>query len=678
MAGLNPRSSEAVRREINDLRLRIREANYRYFVLDDPAIDDAEYDSLLHRLRELEAAHPNLVTSDSPTQLVGALGATFQPRQHLTPMLSLDNAFDAGEVRDFERRIQRQLASAEAIEFVAELKIDGLSVNLLYEDGLLLHGATRGDGTTGEDVTANLLTIAEVPRRLKVKSAPRRIEIRGEIYLPQSEFNRVNEERVAAGEPPFKNPRNAAAGSIRQLDAKITASRRLATFFYGIGFAEPVPVLGQVELLRWLEDAGFDVNSEWRRCRGAGEVLEAYDELLSRRARFDYEVDGLVIKVDSFALQEDLGYTGRAPRWALAVKFPASEVETVIQAIEVQVGRTGRLTPVARLEPRLLDGSEVSRATLHNSDQIARLDARVGDRVVIRKAGGVIPEVVRVLVEARPRRTQPFQMPASCPVCGRAVVREDGEVDTRCVNPVCPARAFEAIRHYASRRAMDIEGLGEKAVEQLLDRGLIEDAADLYTLDLETISGLERFAETSARNLLAQIQASRTRTLDRLLIGLGIRFVGDRTAAELARRFGDLDHLLAASPADLERVPDVGERTATAIHAALQDERMRNLLRRLRERGVNPQPLARRPAASTLQGVTVVLTGTLTRPRRDIQEELESAGARVASTVTGQTTYVIAGSDAGSKLERARQLGVRVLGEKDLPALLAAKVKPAE
>lgn len=677
MARRTPTDPDALRLEINDLRLRVREANYRYFVLDDPEISDAEYDSLLNRLRELEAAHPDLVTPDSPTQLIGALGATFAPRRHLAPMLSLDNAFDAGEVREFERRIQRVLATSEPVEFVAEPKIDGLSVSLLYEDGVLVLAATRGDGQTGEDVTANVLTIAEVPRRLRVKSPPRRIEIRGEVYLPRAEFARVNQERAGAGEAIFKNPRNAAAGSIRQLDPRVTASRRLATYFYGMGLAEPVPVRGQVELLHWLADAGFKVNSEWRRCRGADEVLEEYAALLARRAEFDYEADGLVIKVDSFALQEDLGYTGRAPRWALAVKFPATEVETVIRAIEVQVGRTGRLTPVAHLEPRLLDGSEVSRATLHNADQVARLDARVGDRVVIRKAGGVIPEVVKVMADARPPRTRPFRMPSTCPVCGQAVVREEGEVDTRCVNPVCPARAFEAIRHYASRRAMDIEGLGEKTIEQLLERDLVRDAADLYTLDLATIADLERFAETSAKNLLGQIEASKTRTLDRLLFALGIRFVGDRTAAELARRFSRLDALLSASPADLERVPDVGERTATTIHAALQDPRMRDLLRRLRKRGVDPQPLTGRPASTTLQGVTVVLTGSLARPRREVQADLEAAGARVASSVTGKTTFVLAGADAGSKLERARQLGVRVLEEDDLPALLAGRIGAA-
>lgn len=653
---------------INDLRHRLREANYKYYVESAPTMSDEEYDALLRRLKDLEAAHPELLTPDSPSQQVGAAPqSSFRTTQHPTPMMSLDNAFNEADIERFEASIRRTLAFKGELDYLAELKIDGLSINLYYENGVLVWAATRGNGRSGEEVTLNLWSVVGIPKRVDVGLPS--LEVRGEVYLSRTEFARINAEREEAGEPLFKNPRNAAAGTLRQLDVKVTVSRNLQAYFYGVGSARDLPVTTQGELLEWLAQQGFRVNPERRLVRTVEGVETLLREWRELRPKLDYDADGVVLKVNSLHLQDELGATSRAPRWAIAYKFPAEEVATTLLGITLQVGRTGKITPVAELEPRLLEGTEVARATLHNPGFIRDLDLRVGDRVVIHKSGGIIPEITEVLKGERPADLEPYTFPAHCPVCNAPLV-EDG-ANVRCVNPSCPAQRLQRITYYASRTALDIEGLAGKTVERLVDAGLVKSVADLYTLGKEDLLRLEGFAETSAENLLAEIERSKATSLTRFLVGLGLPHVGQRTAATLARAFGSVEALSCATLEELAALHDIGETTAQAVYNALHQDEMVALLVALRERGVNPQA-ENPPVAKLLQGQTFVLTGTLQEPRPVVQARLEALGARVASSVSKKTDYVVAGANAGSKLDKAQALGIKVVDEAGLKRLLEA------
>jgi DNA ligase (NAD+) len=655
---------------VDELRARLRDANYRYYVLQRPAISDAEWDALFAELKSLEEQHPQLADPDSPTMTVGApLQASFRPLSHPTPMLSLDNAFDQQDVVAFLARAGRTLSSADELELLAEPKVDGLSINLLYRRGRLEWAATRGNGREGEDVTVNVLNIEGIPQ--EVAGAPEGLEVRGEIFLSLDEFERINREREQAGESLFMNPRNAASGTLRQIDPRVSAGRRLQIFCYGVGDARALGVNRQEQVLGWLEGHGFSVNPMREVVVGAAQAEKLMDRWRELRAGLDYQVDGVVFKVDRLDLQEDLGATSRAPRWAVAYKFPAEEVATKLEGISIQVGRTGKITPVAELEPRLLEGTVVSRATLHNPGFIRDLDLRVGDRVILHKSGGIIPEITRVLLEERPEGAVPFVLPERCPACGSLLV-EDG-ANLKCVNPSCPAQLLQRLSYYASRSAMDIEGLAGKTIEALAEAGLVSSLPDLYDLTAEQVAELEGFAEVSAKKLVDQIDSSRRRSLDRFLTGLGLPHVGPRTAELLARQFGTVERLRAASVEELASVRDIGELSAAAIHRALHEPTLSAAIDGVLARGVEPQQLSGRSAEPLLEGLVFVLTGSLTRPRKEVQDELEAMGARVTSSVSAKTDYVVAGGDPGSKLDRARQLGVAVLDEAGLAELIAER-----
>jgi DNA ligase (NAD+) len=658
---------DTARRRAQALRAALRRHNYLYHVLDAPEISDAEFDALFAELVALERAYPELVTPDSPTQHVGGSPqASFATIRHPHPMFSLDNAFNPEDLSAFEARLRRTLAFEGDIDYLCELKIDGVSVNLLYEDGHLAWAATRGNGVEGEDVTVNVLGVEGLPHRVAL--APATLEVRGEIYLAKAEFARINCEREAAGEPLFRNPRNAAAGTLRQLDPKVSAGRKLKAYFYGLGEPRALGVSSQAEVLDWLAQAGFRVNPERRLVRGVEAVTEAVAEYQRQRTGFEYEADGVVVKVNDLALQEELGTTSRAPRWAIAYKFAAEEVATTVQAITLQVGRTGKVTPVAELEPRLIEGTVVSRATLHNPGFIRELDLRVGDRVLVRKSGGIIPEVLRVLVDERPDGLEPYSFPARCPVCEAGLI-EDG-ANVRCVNPECPAQRLQRLMHYASRHALDIEGLGEKTLEQLLAAGLIAGIPDLYELTPERLMELEGFGEVSSKKLVAAIEASKRAPLERFIFALGLPHVGRRTAALLASAFGSLEALRQASREDFAQLHDIGEVTATAIHEALHRDETVRLLERLEAKGVAPVAEMDAKGDGKLKGLTFVLTGTLSEAREAVRTRLEAQGARVASSVSRTTDYVVAGEAPGSKLDKALRLGVRVIDEDGLRQLL--------
>nr|Q9ZHI0.2 RecName: Full=DNA ligase; AltName: Full=Polydeoxyribonucleotide synthase [NAD(+)]; AltName: Full=Tfi DNA ligase [Thermus filiformis] len=664
---------EEARRRINELRDLIRYHNYRYYVLADPEISDAEYDRLLRELKELEERFPEFKSPDSPTEQVGArpLEPTFRPVRHPTRMYSLDNAFTYEEVLAFEERLERALGRKRPFLYTVEHKVDGLSVNLYYEEGVLVFGATRGDGEVGEEVTQNLLTIPTIPRRLK--GVPDRLEVRGEVYMPIEAFLRLNEELEERGEKVFKNPRNAAAGSLRQKDPRVTAKRGLRATFYALGLGlEESGLKSQYELLLWLKEKGFPVEHGYEKALGAEGVEEVYRRFLAQRHALPFEADGVVVKLDDLALWRELGYTARAPRFALAYKFPAEEKETRLLDVVFQVGRTGRVTPVGVLEPVFIEGSEVSRVTLHNESYIEELDIRIGDWVLVHKAGGVIPEVLRVLKERRTGEERPIRWPETCPECGHRLVKE-GKVH-RCPNPLCPAKRFEAIRHYASRKAMDIEGLGEKLIERLLEKGLVRDVADLYHLRKEDLLGLERMGEKSAQNLLRQIEESKHRGLERLLYALGLPGVGEVLARNLARRFGTMDRLLEASLEELLEVEEVGELTARAILETLKDPAFRDLVRRLKEAGVSME--SKEEVSDLLSGLTFVLTGELSRPREEVKALLQRLGAKVTDSVSRKTSYLVVGENPGSKLEKARALGVAVLTEEEFWRFLKEKGAP--
>jgi DNA ligase (NAD+) len=672
-------ADDAIRARIDALRREIEEHNYRYYVLDAPTIPDAEYDRLFRELQALEAAHPELVTPDSPTQRVGAAPASaFRQVTHRQPMLSLNNAFSDEEVAAFDRRVREGLGHpADDIEYAAEPKFDGLAVNLTYENGVLVQGATRGDGYTGEDVTANLRTIRSIPLGLAGDTRPALLEVRGEVIMLHRDFERLNQEQRGRGEKEFVNPRNAAAGSLRQLDPRVTASRRLHFFAYGIGACEGCPPWETHDaVMRALAGMRFPVSGERAVARGLDGLLGYFRHIGALRPRLPFDIDGVVYKVNSLADQERLGYVSRAPRWALAHKFPAEEALTVVEDIIVQVGRTGALTPVAKLRPVFVGGVTVSHATLHNQDEIDRKDVRIGDTVYVRRAGDVIPEIVAVVLEKRPHPPPPrfdiLERYPVCPVCGSRVVRLPGEAVARCTGGLyCPAQRKQSLLHFASRRAMDIDGLGEKLVDQLVDQGLVKTPVDLYRLDVPTLARLERMGEKSAQKLIAAIDRSRHTTLARFIYALGIRNVGEATARDLAHHFGSLDALMNADEAALMAVPDIGPVVAESIRQFFAEPHNRQVIAGLRRVGVTWPERREASARTALTGKTFVLTGTLASMTRDeARERIEAAGGRVSASVSKKTDYVVAGSEPGSKLARARELGVPVLDEAGFLALL--------
>jgi DNA ligase (NAD+) len=665
--------SEAVRRRAEELRAALDYHNHRYYVLDDPEIADAEYDRLMQELLAIEAEHPELVTQDSPTHRVGAAPMTaFAEAPHDQPMLSLANAFTADDLREFDRRVRERLG-VDTVRYVAEPKLDGLSLNLRYEDGRLVCGATRGDGQVGEDITANVRTIRSIPLRLHTDSPPQRLEVRGEVVIRKRDFERLNAERLEAGEKTFANPRNAAAGSLRQLDPRLTAKRPLTFFTFGTGAASASLGDTHVEVLRRLRDWGFRINDEVHPVAGVEECLAFYEALQARRDELDYEIDGIVYKVDDLAARDRLGATSRAPRWAIAHKLPAREATTVVEDIIASVGRTGAITPVAALQPVAVGGVTVARATLHNLDEVHRKDVRVGDTVMVRRAGDVIPEVVGVVEAKRPPNATPWSMPERCPVCGAEVIRLDDEAVHRCTGGLfCPAQQTGEIIHFVSRHAMDIDGLGEKLVEQLVGTGLVKTVVDLFRLRREQLVALERMGEKSADNLLAALDRARETTLPRFLYALGISHVGAVTARTLAEHFGDLDALMSAEEQALTEVPDVGPVVAASLVHFFAQQANREVIAGLREAGVRwpaitPKPRQEQPLA----GKSFVLTGTLPNMTRDEARELiEARGGKVTGSVSRKTDYVVAGESPGSKLDKARSLQVQVLDEEGLRALL--------
>jgi DNA ligase (NAD+) len=660
--------------EAESIREQINHHNYRYYILDDPEVSDAEYDRLMRRLEALERDYPELRTPDSPTQRVGAAPSErFGAVVHRSMMLSLANAMDAAEMLEFDARIKRFLKSDADVEYVAEVKLDGLAVELVYEDGRLVVGSTRGDGVNGEDVTQNIRTIKSVPLRL-IKPAhgpmPRLLEVRGEVILPRGAFDKLNAERVKAGEPPFANPRNAAAGSLRQLDPHVTASRPLDIFCHTPGVIGGIEFASQWDFLAGIRKLGLKTNPLSKLCRNVQEVLDYWNGLTERRHELDYEADGVVAKVNSFALQEQLGEVSRSPRWAVAYKFKAQQAETKVREISVQVGRIGSLTPVAKLEPVALAGVTISNASLHNLDEIRRKDVRADDTVLIERAGDVIPYVVRVTEKGDPRAPE-FQMPQHCPECGGAIVHEEGEVAYFCVNVNCPARMRESIRHFASKNALDIDGLGDKLVAQLVETGLVKELDDLYKLKKPDLVGLERMAEKSAQNILDSIERSREASLDRVINGLGIRHVGEHTARQLALRFRSLDALMAASEDDLRAVRDIGAEVARSIREYFDEPRNRNAVARLtRELKIKPVAAAADGRAA-LRDKSFVLTGSLeSMTREEAERKILAAGGRVTSAVSRKTDFVVAGADPGSKLRKAQELGVKTLDEDAFVKLL--------
>jgi DNA ligase (NAD+) len=658
----------SVRQRVARLRAEIERHNYRYHVLDDPEIPDSEYDRLLKELRALEEEHPNLVVPDSPTQRVGgAPVAAFAQVRHRVPMLSLDNAFADEEVVAFDRRVRERLETEGDIDYACEPKLDGLAVSLTYHEGSLEIAATRGDGSIGEDVTHNIRTIKSVPLRLTGKSYPKLLEVRGEVFISIPGFKEMNRQAAEKDEKVFVNPRNAAAGSLRQLDPRLAASRPLEVFFYGAGIVEGGRLPGRhSEILEALRGWGLRTSPESRVVRGVEGLLEYYAEIGRRRSALRYQIDGVVYKVDSLELQRELGFVARAPRWAIAHKFPAEEEMTRVNAIEWQVGRTGALTPVARLDPVFVGGATVSNATLHNIDELVRKDVRVGDTVVLRRAGDVIPEVVRVIVEKRPAKAVSPKLPATCPICGSDVEREEGEAIARCTGAlVCPAQLKESLRHFASRRAMDIDGLGSKIVDQLVEQDIVKDAADLYRLDAARLADLERMGEKSAAKLAAALERSKDTSFARFLYALGIRDVGEATADALARHFRTLDALRTATIEEIEQVPDIGPITAAHVHAYFAESRNAKVIDSLLELGVRwPAAKPAKHADKTLEGKVFVLTGRLSSLSRDDAGDLiREMGGVVSGSVSRKTDFVVAGEEAGSKLKKATDLGVAILDE---------------
>ena len=664
----------SLQQQIDTLRQDLRRYEYEYHVLDNPTIPDAEYDRLFHQLKALEAEHPELITADSPTQRVGAKPLSgFAQIRHEIPMLSLDNAFSDEEFYAFVKRIEdRLIRLPEPLTFCCEPKLDGLAVSILYVNGVLTQAATRGDGTTGEDITANIRTIRNIPLQLLMDNPPARLEVRGEVFMPHAGFERLNQQALEKGEKTFANPRNAAAGSLRQLDPKITSKRPLVLNAYGIGIAEGVDLPNtHYERLQWLKSIGIPVNPEIRLCNGTDEVLDFYRDIQNKRSSLGYDIDGTVLKINDIALQEKLGFISNAPRWAIAYKFPAQEELTRLNDVEFQVGRTGAITPVAKLEPVFVAGVTVSNATLHNGDEIERLDIAIGDTVVIRRAGDVIPQIIGVLHDRRPADARPIVFPETCPVCDSAIVRIEGEAVARCTGGLfCAAQRKEALKHFVSRKAMDIDGVGGKLIEQLVDRELVHTPADLFKLDLTTLTRLERMGAKSAENALASLEKAKNTTLARFIFALGIREVGEATALNLANHFKTLEALQNADLEALQQVPDVGEVVANRILAFWHEPHNVAVVNDLIAQGVHWETVETKEVTENrFKGKTVVLTGTLTQMgRNEAKALLQDMGAKVSGSVSAKTDFVIAGDAAGSKLTKAQELGVTVLTEEEFLA----------
>jgi len=669
--------TEDVKKRIAELHHSLHRHNYLYYVLDEPEVSDAEYDRLMQELAALEASYPELIKSDSPTQRVGALPLEkFETLPHTIPMLSLENAFNEEEVLAFDQRVRRFLKTDLPVLYTAEPKLDGVAVEMVYEDGRLIEASTRGDGYTGELITANIKTIKTVPLVLfdgASVAVPMRIEVRGEVYIPVEAFKALNQERLHKGEPPFANPRNAAAGSLRQLDSRITAKRPLEIFCYGVGVVTDIEFASHWEILQALKVLGCRVSPDIKPRATLKEIVSYYRDLLNRRHEFSYEMDGIVVKVDDLTLQQRLGEKARSPRWALAYKFPATQETARVLKIDVQVGRTGALTPVAKLEPVSVGGVTVSRATLHNEDEIKKKDVRIGDTVLIQRAGDVIPEVVKVITTKRIGTEEPFRMPAICPICSSRVLRLEDEAVWRCVNANCPAQVKERIRHFASKRAFDIDGMGNKRVGRLVDKGLLKSYADLFFLDETTLAGLERMGEKSAENVIDAITRSKHITLARFIYALGIRHVGEHVALVLARSFKVLGALMSATVEDLMAIEGIGPQVSHSVRAFFDTpENQRNIERMLVDAGVT---IATEDAETeSLAGMTIVLTGAIdSMTRAQIKDRIEALGGKVSSSVSQKTTYVVAGKDPGAKLDRAKALGVKILDERACIDLLASQ-----
>ena len=684
-------SKSEIKEKIEGLREEIRRHDYQYYVLDRPLITDQEYDRIYQELLELEKTHPDLVTPDSPTQRVGGAPLPFFEKvQHRTPMLSLSNTYSPEEIREFDERVRKLLHSDQPLTYFCEPKFDGLAIELIYENGVLTSALTRGDGTTGENVISNVKTIRSVPQRLRTKNPPKLLEVRGEILMFKNDFRILNEAQQEAGEVPFANPRNAAAGSIRQLDPRVAEKRALRMFAYAPGVVEGMKFKSQMEFEQAMADLGVptvgvaDENEDIetflkraqeeldrgkrpplaRRCHGVDCAIEYYHAIEKLRHSLPFDIDGIVVKVDSFQEQEELGFIARSPRWAIAAKFKPEQGTTVIRDIIVQVGRTGALTPVAVMEPARVGGVTITHATLHNQDEIDRKDVRIGDTVIIQRAGDVIPEVVKVVLEKRPEDSKPFRIPNKCPVCHQAVEKIEGEVIYRCVNPICPAILKESLKHFASRRAMNIERLGDKMIETLVDKGLVKSFSDLYRLTFDQLIQLERQGEKSVSNLLESIDQSRKTTLSRLIFALGIRFVGETTAKDLARRFGTIEALASATKEDLLSVEGVGPKLAESVVKALSNKSLLHEINELKKLGVTYEPETKRhagAASNTLAGKKFVITGTLPLPRDEVKDLIEAHGGETSGSVSKKTDYVLAGDEAGSKLKKAEELGIKII-----------------
>lgn len=667
-------TTDKLAKRADKLRKEIEHHNFLYYVEDNPEVPDAEYDRLMKELQEIEAEHPELITPSSPTQRVGGAPlAAFNQIKHVIPMLSLNNGFADDDITAFDKRIREQLDETQ-ITYCAEPKLDGLAISLRYEKGEFVQAATRGDGVTGEDVTLNVRTIQALPLRLVGKGWPEVLEVRGEVFMPLKGFDELNQRQIKNNGKTFANPRNAAAGSLRQLDSRITAQRPLTFYCYGVGETSDDIGNSHYGIIQTLKTWGLPVSPEVKRVKGAKGCLDFYQQLGDKRASLPYEIDGVVYKVDDLEQQQDMGFVARAPRWAIAHKFPAVEEMTLLKGIDIQVGRTGALTPVARLEPVRVAGVTVTNATLHNQDEIDRKDVRVGDTVIVRRAGDVIPEVVGIIASKRPKGTKKFTIPNKCPVCGSAAVRVEGEAVSRCSGGLfCAAQRKEAIKHFAARKAMDIDGLGDKLVEQFVDEGLIEDIADLYTLKKDTLIALERMGDKSAQNLVDSLEKSKNTTLPRFLYSLGIREVGEATALTLAKHFGNLDEIIKATDEELQSVPDVGPIVASHIVQFFKQKHNRDVINKLIKAGIH-WPDEEKPEAGEqpFEGKTFVLTGTLTTMKRnDAKAALQALGAKVSGSVSKKTHYVIAGAEAGSKLAKAEELGVPVMDEDRLQEILA-------
>lgn len=664
----------SVRREMADLREKIAHHEYLYFVADDPQISDAAFDRLMNRLKQLEAAHPELRTPDSPTVRVGGTPRSgFQTVAHARPMLSLDNAFSFDALRDWDRRV-REGSGREDIEYITEHKFDGLSISLQYQDGVLVRGVTRGDGSNGEDVTPNVKTIRSIPLRidatiLKKAKLPQNFEVRGEVMMTRKSFEALNRQQEQSGGKIFVNPRNAAAGAVRVLDPSITARRRLDFFAYYLFVDGVVPFAKHSSSLLALKQMKFRASDDWKLCDGIEQVVAYCETWDAKREKLPYDIDGVVIKVNSTGLQNELGFTSKAPRWAIAYKYPARQETTVVNDILVQVGRTGTLTPVAVLEPVQVGGVTVSRSTLHNMDEIDRLGLQIHDTVLLERAGEVIPHILKVVKEGNPRKE--FRMPRECPECGSAIHKVEGEVAYRCVNAACPAKRRESLLHYAGRHAMNIDGLGDKIVDQLVERGLVKDVADLYSLKLGEIVNLDRMAEKSAQNLLDEIEASKTNPLARLIYALGIQFVGERTGQLLAEHFASMEDLAAAKPGELENVPEVGPKVSESIVDFFSESANRAILKKLIKAGVHPTAQKRELKSQKLAGKSFVFTGGLAnRSREEASELVQQHGGKISSSVSKKTDYVVVGADPGSKVDKAKELGVTTLSESEFEKLL--------